>query len=253
MSERTKIAWTDSTWNPVRGCTKVSPGCANCYAEAFAERFRGVPGHPFENGFDFRLVPEKLDEPLRWKKPRMVFVCSMGDLFHEEVSEDYIKAVFDVMAKAHWHVFQVLTKRSPRLLEMCDRVQWAPNIWMGVSVESQPYVSRIKHLAQVPSAIRFISVEPLLGSLPDLQLSAIDWVIVGGESGSRARPMELSWAQSIRDQCVHAGVPFFLKQLGGRQRKHSGEEAVLDGQTWVELPAPTSNARYTFPLARADA
>jgi len=237
MSDRSAIEWTDATWNPVRGCTKVSAGCKNCYAETFAERFRGVPGHPFENGFDLRLVPEKLLDPMAWKRPRRIFVNSMSDLFHEKVPFSYIESVFSTIERAHWHVFQILTKRAERLVELAHALPWPSNLWMGVSVESAKFTSRARMLSTVPARTRFISVEPLLGPIASLPLDKIDWVIVGGESGRRARPMELSWARSIRDQCNAAGVAFFFKQLGGRRRKRGGEEAVLDGRRWREFPA----------------
>lgn len=239
MSELSKIEWTDATWNPVRGCNKISPGCKFCYAEVFAERFRGVPGHPYEQGFDLRLVPERLEEPLKWKKPRMIFVNSMSDLFHEEVPNDYIKEVFNVMTKAHWHIFQVLTKRSERLRKISSSLEWPSNVWMGVSIESNKYTYRSEHLSQVPSAVRFLSVEPLLEMIPSLPLNNINWVIVGGESGRYARHMKIEWARSIKNQCEKARVAFFLKQLGGRLNKRGGEMALLDGRTWREYP--TSN------------
>lgn len=236
MSDRTRIEWTDATWNPVRGCTKVSPGCKHCYAEVFAERFRGVPGHPFEQGFELRLVPEKLREPLDWKRPRKIFVNSMSDLFHETIPPDYIRQVFKIMVQANWHTFQVLTKRSERLVELSRELPWPPNIWMGVSIESAWYCCRSRHLASVPAAVRFLSVEPLLGPISNLPLDGIDWVIVGGESGPQARSMDPAWAGEIRDQCRKAGVAFFLKQLGGRRHKRGGSQAVLDGRLWNEFP-----------------
>ncbi len=236
MSYHSKIEWTDATWNPVVGCTKVSLGCKNCYAETFAERFRGVPNHAFERGFDLRLVPDKLNEPLKWNTPRKIFTCSMSDLFHESVPIEYLSRVFQVMNEAHWHTFQVLTKRSARLAELSTKLKWSPNIWIGVSVENANHVNRIYDLLKVPARLRFISVEPLLGPILELPLDGIDWVIVGGESGPKARPMELSWARLIRKQCRKAGVAFFLKQLGGKQDKRGGTEAVLDGRRWHEFP-----------------
>jgi len=236
MSVTTSIEWTDATWNPVRGCTKVSPGCKNCYALRFAERFRGVPGHPFEWGFDLRLVPEKLEEPLRWRAPRRIFVNSMSDLFHERVPVEYIRRVFDVMGRASQHQFQVLTKRSARLLELAKELPWQSNVWMGVSVENQRYAGRARELAQVPAQVRFLSVEPLIGPIPDLPLDGIHWVIVGGESGWRRRPIEEGWVREIRDQCESRGVPFFFKQWGGRFPKSGGRE--LDGREWSEFPLP---------------
>jgi len=236
MSGLSKIEWTDATWNPVRGCTKISSGCKFCYAETFAERFRGVAGHPYENGFDFRLVPEKLSEPLKWKKPRMIFVNSMSDLFQEKVPLEYIKKAFQIMAEANWHIFQILTKRSDRLLELSTKLNWPPNVWIGVSIETKKYTYRSKDLSKVPAAVRFLSVEPLLEMIPNLPLKNIDWAIVGGESGRYARLMELEWARSIRNQCENAGVAFFLKQLGGRFDKRGGQKALLDGRTWREFP-----------------
>lgn len=234
MSTTTSIEWTDATWNPVRGCTKVSPGCKNCYALRFAERFRGVPGHPFEWGFDLRLVPEKLEDPLRWKAPRRIFVNSMSDLFHERIPIDYIRRVFDVMGRAPQHQFQVLTKRSSRLLEVAGDLPWHANVWMGVSVENQRYAERARELAQVPAQVRFLSVEPLIGPIPKLPLDGIHWVIVGGESGWYRRPIEEGWVREIRDQCESRGVPFFFKQWGGRFPKSGGRK--LDGREWSEFP-----------------
>ena len=236
MGDRSAIEWTDATWNPVRGCTKVSPGCKHCYAETFAERFRGVPGHPYEQGFDLRLVPEKLTQPLHWKRPRRVFVNSMSDLFHEGVSGETIADVFRIMRKADWHTYQVLTKRSERLLRLSSGLWWPRHVWMGVSVESDDYVSRVRDLQKVPAAVRFVSVEPLLGPVPRLPLAGIHWVIVGGESGPGARPMEAAWVRSIRDQCSGASVAFFFKQWGGVRKKETGR--ILDGRTWDEMPTP---------------
>lgn len=242
MSERSAIEWTDATWNPVRGCTKISPGCKFCYAETFAERFRGVEGHPYEAGFDFRLVPQKLEEPLRWRRPRRVFVNSMSDLFHQQVPTAFIRKVFEVMEAAEQHTFQVLTKRAGRLARVAPKLPWPANVWMGVSVESELYVERAALLREVPAAIRFVSAEPLLGPLVSLPLSGIHWVIVGGESGRKARPMELAWARELRDRCEEVGVSFFLKQLGGRTSKRGGDAARLDGRRWLQFPdrAPVS-------------
>ena len=219
MAEHTTIEWTDATWNPIRGCTKISPGCKNCYAERFAERFRGVKGHPFEQGFDLRLVPGKLGEPLRWKTPQRIFVNSMSDLFHDNVPVEYIKDVFDVMNRADWHEYQVLTKRAERLEDLSRELPWAAHIWMGVSVESAEYLWRIDHLRRTKAHIKFLSIEPLLGPLGEIDLRGIDWVIAGGESGPRARPMAAEWVQDVRDQCVRAGVSFFFKQWGRRAKK----------------------------------
>lgn len=234
MAEHTTIEWTDATWNPVRGCTKISPGCKNCYAERFAERFRGIKGHPFEEGFDLRLVPGKIGEPLRWKTPKRIFVNSMSDLFHEKVPVEYIKDVFDVMNLADWHQFQVLTKRAERLEELSRELPWAPHIWMGVSVENKDYLWRIDHLRSTKAHIKFLSIEPLIGSLGKIDLRGIDWVIAGGESGPRARPMDAAWVRDVRDQCVRVGVSFFFKQWGGVQKKRHGRE--LEGRTWDEMP-----------------
>lgn len=234
MAERSKIEWTDATWNPVRGCTKISPGCKNCYAERFAERFRGVKGHPFEQGFDLRLVPGKIREPLRWKTPQRIFVNSMSDLFHEQVPLDYIRAVFDVMSRADWHQYQVLTKRAERLEALSVELPWATHIWMGVSIENSDYLWRIDHLRRTKAHIKFLSIEPLLGPLGKVNLRGIDWVIVGGESGPGARPMDARWVKEIRDQCQRAGVAFFFKQWGGVQKKRHGRE--LEGRTWDEMP-----------------
>ncbi len=246
MSATSKIEWTDATWNPVTGCTQISPGCAHCYAKTFAERFRGVPGHPYEPGFDLTLRPERLEQPLRWQKPRMIFVNSMSDLFHDGVSDDYIASVFRVMEEASHHVFQVLTKRSERVARLAPALPWPGNVWMGVSVENQRWTSRINDVRKVPAVVRFLSCEPLLGPL-DLNLDTIDWVIVGGESGPRARPMQLDWARSVRDQCLDADVPFFFKQWGAhdevgvrRNKRATGRE--LDGHTWDNLPAMRARA-----------
>jgi protein gp37 len=239
MSLGSKIEWTDATWNPTRGCTKISPGCAHCYAEVFAERFRGVKGHPYEQGFDLRLVPEKLDEPLKWKTPRRIFVNSMSDLFHEDVPDDYIGSVVDVMLQADWHIYQVLTKRSARMLDLLKtrlRIAAAkPHIWWGVSVENKKYgLPRIQHLHSAPAAMKFLSIEPLLEDIGEIDLTDIDWVIVGGESGPGARPMLREWVVSIRSQCRRHNVPFFFKQWGGVRKKKAGR--LLDGRTYDEIP-----------------
>jgi protein gp37 len=239
MGDHSKIEWTDASWNPVRGCTKISPGCARCYAETFAERFRGVPGHPYEQGFDLRLIPEKLDDPLKWRKPRRIFVNSMSDLFHEDVGVDYIARVIDVMRRADWHVYQVLTKRSERMRDLLsDRFRDAAamaHVWWGVSVEDPAHgLPRIDHLRQAPARVRFLSVEPLLEDLGVVDLSKIHWVIVGGESGRRPRPLDLDWVRSLRDQCLAAGVPFFFKQRVENGRKIS--LPLLDGLKWADIP-----------------
>jgi protein gp37 len=234
MSDGSAIEWTDATWNPVRGCTKVSPGCKHCYAETFAERFRGVKGHPFEHGFDLRLIPKALELPLKWRASRRIFVNSMSDLFHEEVPLAYIRRVFDVMKRASQHQFQVLTKRADRMAQLAAKLTISPNVWMGVSVESAKYSSRIDALRGVNATVRFLSLEPLLGPLPALDLEGIHWVIVGGESGPGARPIEADWVRAIRDQCQKAGVRFFFKQWGGVRKHRTGR--TLDGQTWDEMP-----------------
>ena len=234
MSEKSTIEWTDSTWNPVTGCTKVSPGCKHCYAETFAERWRGIPGHPYEQGFDLRLWSDRLDMPLTWKKPRTIFVNSMSDLFHGEVPFPFVKQVFRMMEKASWHTFQVLTKRSERLAEFAPKLNWPSNVWMGVSIETAKYLWRADHLREIPATVRFLSLEPLLGPLGAIDLSGIHWIIAGGESGPGARPMEADWVREIRKQCRRKGVPFFFKQWGGVQKKRNGR--VLDGRTWDGLP-----------------
>ncbi len=240
MSQNSRIEWTDATWNPVRGCTKVSPGCTHCYAETFAERFRGIPGHPYEHGFDPRLVPEKLTEPFHWSTPKMIFVNSMSDLFHENVSDDYIAAVARVMKLASWHTYQVLTKRSERMRHLLDtRIRFAadePHIWWGVSVENRKHgLPRINHLRSAPAKVRFLSIEPLLEDVGQINLRGISWVIVGGESGPGARPMKAAWVRSIRSQCRGAGVPFFFKQWGGVRKVEAGRK--LDGRVYDEFPA----------------
>jgi len=239
MSDKSKIEWTDATWNPVRGCTKISPGCKHCYAEKFAERFRGVAGHPYEKGFDQRLVPEKLNEPLGWKRPRRIFVNSMSDLFHADVPADYIENVAQVMAKADWHTYQVLTKRADRMSQFLRgplrEIAQFRHIWWGVSVEDRKYgLPRIPHLQAAPAAVRFLSIEPLLEDLGEFDMAGISWAIVGGESGPGARPMEASWVRGIRRQCRKSRVAFFFKQWGGVQKHRHGRE--LDGRTWDELP-----------------
>lgn len=241
MGQQSLIEWTDATWNPLTGCTQVSPGCAHCYAKAFAERFAGVPGHPYEVGFALTLRPDRLDEPLKWKKPRMVFVNSMSDLFHENVPIEYISRVFETIAAAEWHVFQVLTNRASRLADLAQQLTWPANLWMGVSVENQRFAGRVDELRRTTAAVKFLSCEPLLGPLR-LDLAGIDWVIAGGESGRGARPMQPSWARDLRDQCVAAGVPFFFKQWGahdeaGIRRGRRAAGRLLDGRLWDEMPA----------------
>lgn len=246
MSDNSKIEWTDATWNPVRGCTKISPGCKHCYAETFAERFRGVKGHPYEQGFDLRLVPEKLAEPFTWRSPKLVFVNSMSDLFQPGVPDGYVEIVARVMATATWHTYQVLTKRSERLRDMLSgKLRFAAaqeNVWWGVSVEDRKYgLPRIDDLRPAPAKVRFLSIEPLLEGLGKLDLSGISWVIVGGESGPGARPMRKEWVVSIRDQCREQRVPFFFKQWGGVRKAKNGR--ALDGRTYDEYPG-----RATVPI-----
>lgn len=234
MADRSAIEWTEATWNPVTGCSKVSPGCAHCYAESFAERWRGIPGHPYEQGFDLRLWPNRLDQPLRWTRPRMIFVNSMSDLFHEDIPDDFIHEVFDVMEQANHHTFQVLTKRHERLTELAGNLPWPDNVWMGVTIENRRFVERADYLRSVPAAVRFISAEPLLGPLERLNLANIDWLIAGGESGWKHRPVHAEWLRDLRDRCQKAGVAYFFKQWGGWRPKSGGRE--LDGRTWDELP-----------------
>ena len=243
MSLNSHIEWTDATWNPVRGCTKISPGCKHCYAETFAERFRGVKGHPYEQGFDLRLVPEKLTEPFTWRSPKLVFVNSMSDLFQTGVPDEYAAAVSHVMVNANWHTYQVLTKRSERMRDLLrGRLRLAAaqrHIWWGVSVEDRKYgLSRIEHLRNSPAAVRFLSIEPLLEDLGRINLTGISWVIVGGESGPGARPLREEWVLSIREQCKAARVPFFFKQWGGVRKARYGRE--LEGRTYDEYPARLS-------------
>lgn len=236
MADRSTIQWTDATWNPVTGCDRVSPGCAHCYAETFAERWRGVAGHPYEQGFDLRLWPERLDLPLSWTRPRRIFVNSMSDLFNEEVPEDFIRQVFETMTRAGWHTFQVLTKRHERLVQLADRLPWPPNVWIGVSIENRRFVNRADCLRRVPAAVRFISAEPLLGPLDALELEGIDWVIAGGESGPGARPMDPAWVRHLRDRCLASGIPFFFKQWGA----FAPVEEVPDARGPMVVMAPRS-------------
>jgi protein gp37 len=231
---KSKIEWTDATWNPVTGCSKVSPGCVNCYAERLSLRLQAMGVPKYRDGFEVRIHPEALELPLHWAKPQTIFVNSMSDLFHQEVPEEYIQAVFRVMRQAHWHKFQLLTKRDERLAEVAPRLEWADNIWVGVSVENQKYVRRIDNLRRTPAGKKFLSLEPLLGPLEGLRLEGIDWVITGGESGPGARPVDPAWVRSIRDQCIAQDVPFFFKQWGGPVKKATGR--LLDGRTWDQMP-----------------
>jgi protein gp37 len=232
--QQSAIEWTEATWNPVTGCDQVSPGCAHCYAKTFAERWRGIPGHHYEQGFALRRWPERLEQPLRWRRPRLVFVNSMSDLFHEQIPDEYIAEVFDVMSRAHWHTFQILTKRHDRLAELAPSLEWPENVWMGVSIENHRFVHRADRLREVGAAISFISAEPLLGPLEGLELDGIDWLIAGGESGPRHRPVRIEWLRELRDACIEQGVPFFFKQWGGRTPKAGGRE--LDGRAWNDVP-----------------
>jgi protein gp37 len=240
MPQSSSIEWTEATWNPVTGCSQVSPGCAHCYAKTFAERWRGIPGHPYEQGFDLRLWPERLEVPLRWRKPRTIFVNSMSDLFHEDIPSAYITRVFETMRKAQWHTFQVLTKREDRFAALAPELDWAPNVWMGVTIENRRFVQRADVLREVPAAVRFISAEPLLGPLEGLRLKGVDWLIAGGESGPGHRRVDPRWIRDLRDRCVEDDVAFFFKQWGGNRPKSRGRE--LDGREWDELPTKPRRA-----------
>jgi len=243
MAQKSTIEWTNTTWNPVTGCTKISAGCDNCYAERFSERFRGVKDHPFKNGFDLTLRPDRVEQPLTWKKPKMVFVNSMSDLFHKKIPKNYIERVFETMENAHWHIFQVLTKRSSLMRDFINhryKSEAVPeHIWMGASIEDYTKRSRIKHVQDTNASVRFLSIEPLIGPPGEMDLKGIQWVIVGGESGPSARPMQLSWVRSVRDQCVKQMVPLFFKQWGGFRPKSGGRE--LDGKEWSEFPQLSDN------------
>ena len=234
MSGKSDIEWTHSTWNPVTGCSKVSPGCKHCYAERMALRLREMGQKKYQNGFSPAIHPDVLKMPLLWKKPQVIFVNSMSDLFMHEIPEEFIQATFDVMKKAHWHTFQILTKRSERLMNLNDFISWSENVWMGVSVENEDYTFRIDHLRKINARVKFLSIEPLLGPIPNLNLSGIDWVIVGGESGPGARPMKKEWVLMILEHCQKAKVPFFFKQWGGKNKKKAGR--LLEGRIWDQLP-----------------
>jgi protein gp37 len=249
MNRRSRIEWTEATWNPVTGCTQVSPGCDHCYAKSFAERFRGVPGHPYEVGFDVTLRYARLDLPLRWRDPRVIFVNSMSDLFHQSVPNEFVERVFATMEAASWHTFQVLTKRPQRAARLAAKLPWPSNVWLGTSVESAAYLWRVDHLRQVPEAIRFLSCEPLLGPLCGLDLRGVGWVIAGGESGIGFRPPDVDWVRHIRDVCAAEGVPFFFKQRGGRYPKQGGRE--LDGELWGQMP--THQAETVGPRSYSSA
>lgn len=234
MGQKSTIEWTETTWNPVTGCIKISPGCQQCYAERMSRRLKAMGQRNYANGFEVTLQPHMLDAPLHWKKPQLIFVNSMSDLFQEDVPESYVQRVFDVMRRAHWHRYQILTKRADRLLALSPSLAWEPHIWMGVSVESDDYKFRIDRLRETQAAVKFLSLEPLLGPLRRLNLRGIGWVIVGGESGPGARPMDPGWVLDIRDQCREARVPFFFKQWGGVQKSRTGRQ--LDGRTYDEMP-----------------
>jgi protein gp37 len=250
MAENSAIEWTDTTWNPVTGCTKISPGCDNCYAARFSERFRGVPGHPFETGFDLTLRPARLLQPLEWKRPRMIFVNSMSDLFHKQIPKSYISQAFDTMEKADWHIYQVLTKRSSLLQRFVNdryKNRKAPaHIWLGTSVENEQAASRITHLQNSNAGVRFLSIEPLISPVGKLDLRGIHWVIVGGESGPHARPMEPEWVIDIRNQCVRSKVAFFFKQWGGWSPKTGGR--LLEGKEWSQFPKTPSRSHAQYDL-----
>jgi protein gp37 len=248
MGLNTSIEWAGSTWNPVTGCTKISQGCKHCYAERMAERLQAMGQPNYRNGFELTLQPRMLELPLSWKRPQRIFVNSMSDLFHKDVPLDYIQQVFDVMHRAHWHRFQVLTKRAERLAELNAELEWPANVWMGVSVENSDHVDRIDHLRGTGARVKFLSLEPLLGPLTGLNLRGIHWAIVGGESGPKARPVEEAWIRDIRDQCRTAGVAFFFKQWGGRNKKKTGR--LLDGRTWDEVPGEPGK-EFRRPLGEA--
>lgn len=246
MANGSPIEWTDATWNPVTGCSKISPGCKFCYAERLANRLRAMGQNNYKNGFKPTLQPHMLEHPLRWRKPRRIFVNSMSDLFHAEVPVEYIHRVFDIMRRAHWHKYQVLTKRSGRLREIDPVLPWQPNIWMGVSIENEDYLFRVDDLRHTKAKVKFLSIEPLLGSLHRLCLDGIDWVIVGGESGPGARTVDPEWIREIRNLCLGANVPFFFKQWGGVMKSRTGR--VLDGRTWNEMPQENCSEQLTSEL-----
>jgi protein gp37 len=247
MANSSPIEWTDATWNPVTGCTKISPGCKFCYAERMAKRLHAMGQHNYRNGFKTTLQPHMLEHPLHWKQPRRIFVNSMSDLFHVDVPDAYIMQVFDIMMRADWHQYQVLTKRSERLRELNSQLEWQPQIWMGVSIENEDYISRADDLRKTSAQVKFLSVEPLLGSLHKLKLYGIDWVIVGGESGPGARPLERDWVRELRDRCQRENVAFFFKQWGGVLKSRTGR--TLDGATWNEMPVQIAAAPRADKLA----
>jgi protein gp37 len=240
MAINSSIEWTESSWNPVTGCTKISAGCAHCYAERMAKRLHAMGQPNYRNGFEVTCHPDVLGMPLKWKKSQMIFVNSMSDLFHKAVPVRFIEEIFFTMNQARWHTFQILTKRADRMVQLASRFKWTPNVWMGVTVENDRHVDRIDRLREVPAAVRFLSLEPLLGPLPDLDLFHIDWVIVGGESGPGARPMDPAWVLDLRDQCLDAGVAFFFKQWGGVRKKKAGR--LLEKRTWDQMPREAARA-----------
>jgi len=248
MAQGSGIEWTESTWNPITGCSKISPGCKFCYAERMAERLQAMGQRNYRNGFALTLQPHMLNLPLQWRKPQTIFVNSMSDLFHDEVPVSYIRQIFDVMRQASWHRFQVLTKRSARLAQLSSQLEWTPNIWMGVSVETDRYRFRIDHLRSTNAHVKFLSLEPLLGPLINLDLSKIDWAIVGGESGPHARDLNPAWVTDLRDQCRWAKVPFFFKQWGGKNKKRAGR--ILDGRTWDQMPSLKAAGSIARPRRR---
>jgi protein gp37 len=235
MAQLSKIEWTDATWNPVTGCTKISAGCAHCYAERMAHRLKAMGQERYQNEFNVTLHDDLLDQPLRWKKSKFIFVNSMSDFLHEDVPLSFVQEIFAVMNQAHWHIFQVLTKRAERLEQVAPLLPWPRNVWLGVTVEKEEYVDRVRHLARTPAAVKFVSLEPLLGPIRRLPLDGTDWVIVGGESGPRARAMEPDWVRTLRDQCVERSVPFFFKQWGGFRKTAAGR--TIDGRVWDEMPS----------------
>lgn len=249
MAQASTIEWTEATWNPVTGCTRISPGCKLCYADRMAHRLRRMGVHRYRNGFQLTLQPDIIELPLHWKKGRVIFVNSMSDLFHEGVPAEFVKRCFTIMNQASQHTFQILTKRPSRVVKLASQLPWPQHVWMGTSIESSEYLGRADELRKVPAAVRFLSVEPLLGPIPDLPLEGIDWVIVGGESGPGARPLKKEWVTVIRDRCMEMGVPFFFKQWGGANKKKAGR--VLDGRTWDQMPrvdGASSDARATRVL-----
>ncbi|MDR4483997.1 MAG: phage Gp37/Gp68 family protein [Nitrospirales bacterium] len=252
MAQTSTIEWTNATWNPVTGCTKISAGCDNCYAERFSERFRGVQDHPFENGFDLTLRPERIEQPLTWKKSKLIFVNSMSDLFHKDIPREFIMNVFETMEKADWHIFQVLTKRSSLMRafinERYKKESVPKHIWVGTSIEDHTKRSRIRHIQGTNASVRFLSIEPLIGPPGDMDLNGIRWVIVGGESGPQARPMQLSWVRSVRDQCIAQNIPFFFKQWGGPRPKSGGRK--LDGHTWNQYPFTIEEHYHSYVTAK---